>query len=222
MSGSERTEEPGLGGDKRAPIVRTALAVAVVVFALDTTTRGAVAVLYIAVPLLLALAYSARVVVAASLACAGLSTAVFVVQHWGEDVAGGGYTRLGVSLTALAVTTFLAVRNMSARCLLAEQARILELSHDTLIIRDLDETILYWNDGAEQLYGFSRAEALGRKCSELLQCQFPSEHVEESLEQIGQWSGEMCRTRKDGQRLILAGERQSAGPIDPGAGQSPN
>ena len=44
---------------------------------------------------------------------------------------------------------------VSERGTLGEQARILELTHDTVIIRDANDVIVYWNDGAEQLYGYS-------------------------------------------------------------------
>lgn len=87
---------------------------------------------------------------------------------------------------------------------LAEQARILELTHDTVIIRDVDDIILYWNDGAEKLYGFSRQEALGARCDQLLQCAFPSDEVARSLLETGRWSGEMSRARRDGTRIILS------------------
>jgi PAS domain S-box-containing protein len=42
------------------------------------------------------------------------------------------------------------------------------LTHDTVIIRDRNDAIVYWNDGAQSLYGWSRAEALGRRCADLL------------------------------------------------------
>ncbi|MFM7580484.1 MAG: PAS domain-containing protein [Microcystaceae cyanobacterium] len=42
------------------------------------------------------------------------------------------------------------------------QNQVLKEVHDSVITTDVDGTILSWNAGAEQLYGYTRAEALGR------------------------------------------------------------
>jgi two-component system sensor kinase FixL len=88
-----------------------AIAVAAAVFMIDllTNLQGAIAVLYIAVPLILASVYSERVVLAAAVGCGTLATIAFLSQHLrvGDDSA---ETRFGVSIAALAVTTFLALR----------------------------------------------------------------------------------------------------------------
>ena len=49
-----------------------------------------------------------------------------------------------------------------------EQARLLDLTHDAILVQDLEGRILYWNKGSERVYGWSAEEALGRKRSELL------------------------------------------------------
>ena len=88
--------------------VAIALAAGVFVVDLLTNLQGAIAVLYIAVPLVLASAYSERVVLAAAVGCGALATIAFLSQHrFGDESAG---TRFGVSIAALAVTTFLALR----------------------------------------------------------------------------------------------------------------
>jgi C4-dicarboxylate-specific signal transduction histidine kinase len=91
--------------------MEVAIAVAVAVFLIDllTNLQGAIAVLYIAVPLILASAYSERVVLAAAIGCGALTGFAFLSQHLrvGENSADA---RFGVSIAALAVTTFLALR----------------------------------------------------------------------------------------------------------------
>jgi len=87
---------------------------------------------------------------------------------------------------------------------LVEQARILELTHDTVIIRDVHDVILYWNRGAEALYGYTRDEAVGVCCSDLLHCDFPSMEVNQALQAEGHWSGEMTRVHRNGTRITLA------------------
>ncbi len=100
------------------------------------------------------------------------------------------------SLVAILAATLLSLRDRSARTTLAEQARLLELSHDTVIIRDKRDHIIFWNDGAEQLYGWSRAEALGMRCDELLGCELPDAEIEASLARDGHWTGELTRMRR--------------------------
>ncbi len=191
---------------RRRPLgVMMALIIALLIFALDllSPVQGAVAVLYIAVILLVARASGRRTVLATGFGCALLALIAFAPVHLGDPV-DSAYVRLGVSLVAIAAATLLSVRDHSARSTLAEQARLLELSHDTVIIRDIKGKIIYWNDGAEELYVWTRAEAVGRQCRDLLQCEFPTEDVEAALTETGNWSGEIRRTRRDGTRIVLA------------------
>jgi two-component system CheB/CheR fusion protein len=57
-------------------------------------------------------------------------------------------------------------RRMEA--LLAEKARLLDLSHDVIIVRDLQNRVIYWNHGAADLYGYSFEEARGKNVQQLL------------------------------------------------------
>jgi PAS domain S-box-containing protein len=184
-------------------LVGGALLLATTIFLVDLLTPldGAVAVLYIAAILLLA-PVGRRLVVGAGLITAALTTIAFLAEHH-DAPSEGALTRFVVSLTAIAVTVLLSLRDRASRTTLSEQARILELSHDTVIIRDTSDRIIYWNDGAEQLYGFGRAEVLGKACDTLLQCRFPAAEVQAALDRDGHWSGEVSRTRRDGERIVL-------------------
>jgi PAS domain S-box-containing protein len=89
---------------------------------------------------------------------------------------------------------------------LREQARLLDLTHDTIFVRDLDGVIRYWNRGAEELYGWSREEALGQVTHQLLHTIFPVpfEAITEELFRTGRWEGELRHTRRDGAELFVA------------------
>ena len=104
--------------------MEVAIAIALAVFLIDLMTglQGAIAVLYIAIPLILASAYSERIVLAAAVGCGVLTTIAFFSQHLrlGEDSAD---TRFGVSIAALAVTTFLALRQKRAAAELEQSER---------------------------------------------------------------------------------------------------
>ncbi|MBA1138667.1 PAS domain S-box protein [Mesorhizobium sp. CCANP35] len=165
--------------------------------------QGAVAVLYIIVVLLVAQIGTYRGVLLTGLGCGILALIAFATDHFGDPL-DSAYVRFGVSLVAIFAATLLSLRDRSARTTLAEQARILELSHDTVIIRDANDRIVYWNDGAHRLYGWAGEEAVGKHCGELLHCEFPADQVDSALEQHGHWAGELMRDRKDGTRIVLA------------------
>ena len=56
---------------------------------------------------------------------------------------------------------------------LAEQARLLDLSNDAIIVRDVEDRVTYWNMGAEKIYGYTREEALGKVVYDLLKTEHP-------------------------------------------------
>ena len=89
---------------------------------------------------------------------------------------------------------------------LAEQARLLDLSTDAIIVRDIEDTIVYWNRGAEELYGWMGAEALGRVKHELLQTELPEsrEQIAAKLLRDNRWAGDLVQTRRDGARIHVS------------------
>lgn len=90
--------------------------------------------------------------------------------------------------------------------ILQEQTELLELAHDTIMVRDLDNLVLFWNRGAEETYGWSRQEALGQVTHSLLDTQFPVPlaEIESELEHQGRWEGELIHKKKDGSRIVVA------------------
>ena len=87
-----------------------------------------------------------------------------------------------------------------------QQASLLNLTHDTIFVRDMSDTITYWNRGAQELYGWTAEEAIGQGAHELLQTAFPSpvEEIRAELLRTGRWDGELQTTRADGSRVIVA------------------
>jgi PAS domain S-box-containing protein len=85
------------------------------------------------------------------------------------------------------------------------QARLLDLAHDYIMVRDLDNRILYWNHGAEIGYGWKASEALGQVAYSLLLTEFPEhvEHIMATLLTKGHWEGELVHTRKNGERIMV-------------------
>ncbi|HEY1264586.1 MAG TPA: MASE1 domain-containing protein, partial [Terriglobales bacterium] len=89
---------------------------------------------------------------------------------------------------------------------LREQSHLLDLANDAILIRTLDGSISYWNEGAERLYGWSKAEALGQAMNELLSTEFPGtiEEIKQTLMTTGCWEGELLHVMRDGSRLTVA------------------
>ena len=87
-----------------------------------------------------------------------------------------------------------------------EQAALLDQANDAITVRDLDGHILFWNDGAQRLYGWTEEEAIGRKARDLLYTKPTKElEVAERLSvEMGQWSGELHQVTKTGKDIVVA------------------
>ncbi|NPC54835.1 PAS domain S-box protein [Caenimonas soli] len=83
---------------------------------------------------------------------------------------------------------------------------MLELAHDGIFVRGMDGVVAYWNRGAEALYGWTAAEAVGQTTHHLLQTVFPApiERINEALLGTGRWEGELQHIRKDGTPVVVA------------------
>ena len=109
-------------------------------------------------------------------------------------------------LTTSAVITHLVSRVRKSTETLREQAALLDLTHDTVFVRDVNDVITYWNRGAEELYGWTRNEAVGKNSHALNQTVFPApfEDIKAELIRTGRWDGELIHTRRDGTKVVVA------------------
>lgn len=104
---------------------------------------------------------------------------------------------------------YVAIRHDITQRKLAEQeirrqAALLDEAHDAIMVRDLDETIVYWNEGAERVYGWSAAEVIGKDATKLFFEEVPPAFIEaqREIEEKGQWRGELNQLTKDGRTII--------------------
>ncbi|HEY4583605.1 MAG TPA: PAS domain S-box protein, partial [Lysobacter sp.] len=113
------------------------------------------------------------------------------------DDAGRPATMLGT------ITDITAHRRDERR--LAEQARLLDLTSDAILIRDLDGRITYWNDGSVRLYGYTREQAIGRDAHELLRTRapLPPRELDAILLRDERWDGEVVDHRRDGEARVI-------------------
>ena len=86
-----------------------------------------------------------------------------------------------------------------------EQANLLELAHDAIFVRSLDEKIQYWNKGAEQLYGWTAEEAIGGDFGKMVHADRTSfEAAKKILLEEGSWSGEVRKLTKARREVVVA------------------
>lgn len=86
-----------------------------------------------------------------------------------------------------------------------EQAALLDQAQDAILVRDLDQNILFWNKGAQRIYGWATEEAVGRNAMDLL-LKEPSPQFANARQEViekGEWSGEMYQLRRDGSEIIV-------------------
>ncbi|HXT10705.1 MAG TPA: PAS domain S-box protein [Candidatus Angelobacter sp.] len=88
---------------------------------------------------------------------------------------------------------------------LRSQAALLDISQDAIYVRDFSDKILYWNDGAQHLYGWTLTEVRGKTATQLLSSSNDIQWSEalEAVRKQGQWSGELRQKRRDGRELII-------------------
>jgi PAS domain S-box-containing protein len=88
-----------------------------------------------------------------------------------------------------------------------EQAALLNITTDAILVRDLDNQIQFWSKGAEHLYGWRAQEAIGKNANQLLYRLETSSQLEtnrESLTEYGSWQGELYQVTKEGKEIIVA------------------
>ena len=93
-----------------------------------------------------------------------------------------------------------------ARDNLTNQAELLDLASDSIILCDAEGKITYWNHGSERIYGWRADEALGKNVHELLQTRFEdgARDATEVLQNEGHWEGELHQHCRDGASIYVA------------------
>jgi two-component system cell cycle sensor histidine kinase/response regulator CckA len=97
------------------------------------------------------------------------------------------------------------IARKEAEQILRRQASLFDQSYDAVIVWEWKGSIIFWNRAAERMYGFSRGEAVGSICRNLLQtsAQNGMESLLQSLEEHRFWEGEIQHKKKNGKRILV-------------------
>jgi PAS domain S-box-containing protein len=130
--------------------------------------------------------------------------------HWPHDVelflSAEDAIDTAINITAIGATTFLALQSQPSETALREQASLLDLTHDSIVARRFDDDVItYRNRGAEELYGWQRAETVGRVGSELRKTAvpLPLDEIKAELVRVGRWEGELVNNKRDGTPVLV-------------------
>ncbi len=96
-------------------------------------------------------------------------------------------------------------KRLQADAKVREQSSILDKAQNAIEIRDLQHKVLYWNQGAERLYGWTAAEAVGRSVLGLMRDPADFARAMDQLLAAGEWVGELLQVDKDGSPLVAEG-----------------
>jgi PAS domain S-box-containing protein len=89
---------------------------------------------------------------------------------------------------------------------LSEKLDLLQLASEAVLVLNSERQITFWNAGAERLYGWTKAEALGKSPVTLLQtqCSASEGEIEKKISEQGRWEGELTQIARDGRRVAVA------------------
>ena len=85
-----------------------------------------------------------------------------------------------------------------------EQAQMLDLAHDAIIIRDLEDQVLFWNESAQKLFGWTAEEVIGCPVGDFLPGDVTTTAaVREIIFAEDEWVGEVKLHSRDGEEIVV-------------------
>ena len=181
------------------PVATAALAAGIFIVDILTPPDVVVSGLYVVVVLMASRFCRPSGVALVAAGCIGL---VLAAYFFSAETA----INAAIRIPAIGAAALLALQSLSAEAGLREQAGLLDLTHDTIIARRFDDDVItYWNRGAEEMYGWHRAEAVGRVGYELAKTIFPVplDQIKAELLRVGRFEGEFVNRKRDGTPVLV-------------------
>ena len=152
------------------PVATMLFAIAVFIADTGTGVETAFAMLYVVVVLMATRFLPARGVLLVATGCAALSVMSFFLTPPPTQAA---IANLFINLLAIALTAIIGMRGRAVETTPLEKANILELTHDAIFSRSMDNRITFWNSDAEAMYRQHREVVVGSVPFQLLKTVFP-------------------------------------------------
>ena len=132
-----------------------------------------------------------------------LNTRKMNVEHAQRAAAETEIRTLNSELEARVAERTQALEQQTA--VLAQQAALLDLAHDAIVVRDMQNRIVFWNRGAEMMYGWPAELALGATVEGLLKpkASQPIEEINAQLLRQGHWEGDVLYHKRNGTRFLV-------------------
>ena len=88
---------------------------------------------------------------------------------------------------------------------LQEQAELLDIADDAILVLNMEDRIFFWNHGAEERYGWTKDEVRGRVAYDLLHTTFPQplSEIKYKLQSEGRWEGELVQIKRSGEKIVV-------------------
>jgi PAS domain S-box-containing protein len=201
----QQTRSRGNAASIVLPVATAVAALAIFVFDTMTGVDVAAAGLYIVVVLMAARFLDANGVIWVGFGCVCLTVLSYMLSPPPTGSPAETANPL-ICLAMIVLTTALAVQAEKASATLQEQASLLNQTHDSIFVRDMNDIITYWNRGAQERYGWRAENAIGKSSHELLRTIFPGpvDEIRSELLRTGRWDGELKHYTADGTVVIAA------------------
>jgi PAS domain S-box-containing protein len=125
--------------------------------------------------------------------------------HWLHCKGQAYYNEIGQPIRIIGTNRDVTERKLAEQKI-SEQAALLDIATDAILVRDFQSQILVWNKGAERMYGWLSTEVIGKDLQEILyqagtqyQLKVPLKSVIES----GSWQGELSKVTKSGKEIVV-------------------
>ncbi len=88
---------------------------------------------------------------------------------------------------------------------LRQQAALLDIDPNAIMVRDMDDRIIFWNKGAEKLYEWTKEEMIGKRWSEIQYRDMKEEYAAamKTVLERSEWHGEWTHKTKSGKEIIV-------------------
>ncbi|WP_445626340.1 PAS domain S-box protein [Nostoc sp. DSM 114167] len=137
--------------------------------------------------------------------------------HWLNCKGQVYYNEIGQPIRIVGTNRDVTERKLAEQKI-SEQAALLDIATDAILVRDFQSQILFWNQGAERMYGWLSTEAIGKNLQEIFHAAGTQQQLEVPLKRViesGSWQGELNKVTKSGQKILVESRwtlmRDSAG-----------